>query len=57
MRKTISYFLPFAIFASILIGCSDDDSKGDDYKANYLPSIDASNLPKEKPTYDHVRRR
>ena len=47
MRKTISYFLPFAIFASILIGCSDDDSKGDDYKANYLPSIDASNLPKE----------
>ncbi|CAA9198950.1 hypothetical protein [Flavobacterium collinsii] len=47
MRKTISYFLPFAIFAGVLFGCSDDDSKGDNYKANYLPAIDASTLPKE----------
>ena len=45
MKKTISYLLPFALFASILVGCSDDDSKGDNYNANYLPSIDASNLP------------
>ena len=45
MRKTISYFLPLALFATILIGCSDDDSKGDNYKPNYLASIDATNLP------------
>lgn len=45
MRKPISWFLPFVIFASLLIGCSDDDSKGENYKANYLPSIDATNLP------------
>lgn len=45
MRKTISYFLPLALFASILIGCSDDDSKGDNYQANYLASIDATTLP------------
>lgn len=47
MRKTISYFLPLALFASLLIGCSDDDSKGDSYQANYLASIDATNLPPE----------
>ncbi|WP_316633502.1 hypothetical protein [uncultured Flavobacterium sp.] len=47
MRKTISYVLPFALFASLLVGCSDDDSKGDNYKAEYLASIDATNLPKE----------
>ncbi|MFH6999762.1 hypothetical protein ACHRVZ_17705 [Flavobacterium sp. FlaQc-57] len=45
MRKPISWFLPFVIFASVLIGCSDDDSKGENYKANYLPGIDATNLP------------
>ncbi|WP_394775800.1 hypothetical protein [Flavobacterium sp.] len=47
MRKTISYFLPLALFATILIGCSDDDSNGDNYKANYLANIDATTLPKE----------
>jgi hypothetical protein len=47
MRKTISYFMPLALFVSLLTGCSDDDSKGDNYKANYLASIDATNLPKE----------
>ena len=47
MRKPISYFLPFVFFAGILFGCSDDDSKGDSYKANYLPAIDASTLPPE----------
>ena len=45
MKKRLSYLLPFVLFAGILIGCSDDDSKGDPYKADYLPSIDASNLP------------
>lgn len=47
MRKTLSYFLPFAIFATLLLGCSDDDSKGDSYKPNYLTSIDATALPPE----------
>lgn len=45
MKKTISYLLPFVLFASILVGCSDDDSKGDGYQASYLPVIDATNLP------------
>ncbi|MFZ0599508.1 MAG: hypothetical protein WAM46_21145 [Flavobacterium sp.] len=47
MRKTISYFLPFAIFAGVLFSCSDDDSKGDDYQPNYLATIDATALPPE----------
>ena len=47
MRKPISYFLSFVFFAGILFGCSDDDSKGDSYKANYLPAIDATALPQE----------
>ncbi len=45
MRKTISYFLPLALFASLLTSCSDDDSKGENYQANYLASIDATTLP------------
>ncbi|MEP6803956.1 MAG: hypothetical protein ABI892_05510 [Flavobacterium sp.] len=47
MRKTISYFLPFAIFAGVLFSCSDDDSKGDGYQPNYLAIIDATVLPPE----------
>lgn len=45
MRKPISWFFPFVLLASIILGCSDDDSKGENYKANYLPTIDATNLP------------
>ncbi|RKR11578.1 hypothetical protein C8C83_3318 [Flavobacterium sp. 90] len=44
MRKTISYFFSFVLFAGILVGCSDD-SKDENYKAEYLSSIDATNLP------------
>jgi len=47
MRKTISYFLPLALFAGVLFSCSDDDSKGDNYDPNYLAVIDATALPKE----------
>ncbi|WP_428228671.1 hypothetical protein [Flavobacterium sp.] len=47
MRKTISYFLPLALFATVLFSCSDDDSKGDNYNPNYLTVIDATALPKE----------
>lgn len=47
MKKNLSYFLSFVIFASIIVGCSDDDSKGGNYKPNYLSSIDATTLPKE----------
>ncbi|PTS92227.1 hypothetical protein DBR27_19855, partial [Flavobacterium sp. HMWF030] len=45
MRKPISWFFPFVVLASIILGCSDDDSQGENYKANYLPTIDATNLP------------
>lgn len=45
MRKPISYFLSFALFGGVLIGCSDDDSKDENYSANYLSSIDATKLP------------
>lgn len=44
MRKPISYFLSFALFAGVLIGCSDD-SKDENYNPTYLSSIDATNLP------------
>lgn len=45
MKKTFFYLVPFVLFAGLIAGCSDDDSKGDHYKGNYLPSIDASALP------------
>jgi hypothetical protein len=44
MRKPISYFLSFVLFAGILVGCSED-SKDENYQANYLASIDATTLP------------
>ena len=47
MKNKIFYFLLLSLFTSIIISCSDDDSKGEGYKPNYLPSIDASTLPKE----------
>ncbi|WP_244201603.1 hypothetical protein [Flavobacterium cutihirudinis] len=33
--------------SSIIFGCSDHETEGDAYKPNYLPSIDATSLPKE----------
>lgn len=42
-EKKHSLFV-FALLASIIFGCSDD---GENYKPNYLPSIDASALPAE----------
>ncbi|SHM55086.1 hypothetical protein [Flavobacterium chilense] len=45
MKKKLSHFLPYVLIASLIVGCSDDDSKGDGYKANYLAAIDATNLP------------
>ena len=48
MKKTTSYFfLTFIILAAILVGCNKEDSKDENYKANYLSTIDATNLPKE----------
>lgn len=47
MKKILSYVFPFVILASVIVGCSDDDSKGDGYKPNYLAIIDATNLPAE----------
>ncbi|TPG42007.1 hypothetical protein [Flavobacterium pectinovorum] len=44
MRKPISYFLSCALFAGVLVGCSDD-SKDENYNPTYLSSIDATNLP------------
>lgn len=46
MKKSIYYFLPLITFASLIIGCSDDDSKGDS-SGNYLAAIDATTLPAE----------
>lgn len=46
MRNTTHYFL-LALLASIIFGCSDHETEGDAYKPNYLPSIDATSLPKE----------
>lgn len=45
MKKRFYYLLSFALFAGIIAGCSDDDSKGEGYKGDYLPIIDATNLP------------
>ncbi|RED23666.1 hypothetical protein BD847_2729 [Flavobacterium cutihirudinis] len=46
MRNTTHYFL-LALMSSIIFGCSDHETEGDAYKPNYLPSIDATSLPKE----------
>jgi hypothetical protein len=46
MKKNKHYFL-LALFSSIFFSCSDHDIDGDLYQPNYLPSIDATNLPKE----------
>lgn len=46
MRNTTHYFL-LALLSSIIFGCSDHETEGDAYKPNYLPSIDATSLPKE----------
>lgn len=45
MRNTTHYFL-LALLSSIIFGCSDHETEGDAYKPNYLPSIDATSLPK-----------
>jgi hypothetical protein len=45
MKKRISYLLSFVVFAGIIASCSDDDTNGGNYKGEYLPVIDASNLP------------
>lgn len=45
MRKNNFNFLLFVLLSTVLFGCSDNGSEGDNYKPNYLPSIDATNLP------------
>ena len=47
MKKITSYFLVLIILAAVFFGCSNDEAKNEDYKANYLPALDATNLPKE----------
>ena len=45
MKKKLSNLFPFVVFAGLIISCSDDDSTGEKYQGDYLPSIDASDLP------------
>lgn len=44
MRKK-HYFFVLTLLASITIGCSHDENQGSAYQPNYLPSLDATNLP------------
>lgn len=45
MKKNKYYFIVFAILASIVTSCSDNEDEGQTYQPNYLASIDATNLP------------
>lgn len=44
MKKTYYFFPVLAVLASITFACSDKED-GENYKSNYLPSIDAATLP------------
>ncbi|MEG0850326.1 MAG: hypothetical protein RSH24_10710 [Flavobacterium sp.] len=44
MKKTYYFFPVLAVLASITFACSDKED-GENYKPNYLPSIDAATLP------------
>ncbi len=39
------YAVFFVLLSAIITGCSDNEVDGDSYQPNYLPTIDATNLP------------
>jgi hypothetical protein len=43
--KNSYYAVFFVLLTAIITGCSDNESEGNSYNANYLPTIDATNLP------------
>jgi hypothetical protein len=45
MKRNNFYFLFFALLISIFFGCTDNETQYTNYEPNYLPSIDAANLP------------